>query len=76
VSETTFDGTLISRMSFETLAFDDLSATRLTSTCAVKPAFTRITLGAFNPYFLVSRTTGEFASVNSTTSSPVTVLMS
>ena len=39
VSETTFDGTLISSMSFETLAFEDLSATRLTATSAVKRTF-------------------------------------
>ena len=36
MSETTFDGTLISSMSFETLAFEDLSATRLTATSAVE----------------------------------------
>jgi hypothetical protein len=38
-SETTFDGTLISDTSFETLAFKYLSATRLTVTSAVKPTF-------------------------------------
>jgi hypothetical protein len=39
----TFDGTLISGMSFETLASEDLSATRLTATSAAKRTIPRLT---------------------------------
>jgi len=39
VSETTFDGTLISGMSFETLPSEDFSAMGLTATNTVKRTF-------------------------------------
>ena len=42
MSETTFDGTLISGMSFETLASEDFSATRLTATSAAKRTISRM----------------------------------
>ena len=51
MSDTTFDGTLISDMSFETSASEDLSATRLTAISADKRTFREILSGLQSPTF-------------------------